>query len=162
MWKYMRFGCFLWWCGELEIPFMCWFNIVIFVSWTLRGRYVSFLLINGLFGITTCLVVPVPSMSLCEYGWDQIGCCKINLVLILFDVFTNVSAPHCDSIPKVIPYLGLYNVEFLLWPISGYQHTALVRRSFPVLPCFKHYKVTVVFGSSQLCLVCPQLSRVAL
>ena len=95
------------------------FNNVTFGSWTWRGRIFLFLFINGVFGITKFLVAPVSTIASCEYGGDWTGCCKISLVFILGCVLTNISAPPCHSIPRVLPSWGLSSAVVLLLPMAG-------------------------------------------
>ena len=41
-------------------------------------EFLSFIIINGVFGITKCLVALVSTIALCEYGGYWTGCCKIS------------------------------------------------------------------------------------
>ena len=41
-------------------------------------EFLSFIIINGVFGITKCLVALVSTIALCEYGGYRTGCCKIS------------------------------------------------------------------------------------
>ena len=95
------------------------FNTFPFGSWTWRVIIVFFLFINGIFGITKCLVAPVSTIALYQDGGDWIGCCKISLVFILYSVLNNIYAPTCHYITKVLSSWGFSNVAVIFWPMEG-------------------------------------------